>query len=88
MTDHFLRYSLRWACPVKLVYLLEGQMKTGNVTVTALFEDSLEFVTARNKKKPILLPLSSVLAAGYARGDDGDTTKRERPQDHQEKNEE
>lgn len=88
MTDHFLRYSLRWACPIKLVYLLEGQMKTGNVTVTALFEDSLEFVTARSKKKPILLPLSSVLAAGYARGDDGDTTKRERPQDHQEKNEE
>ena len=87
MTDHFLRYSLRWACPVKLVYLLEGQMKTGNVTVTALDEEGLEFVTARSKKKPTRLSLSSVLAAGYARGDDGDTAKRAKPQNHQENNE-
>ena len=33
MIDRFLSYSLRWACPIKLVYLQDGQMKTGNITV-------------------------------------------------------
>ncbi len=72
-----MRYSLRWSCPIKMVYLLDGQMKSGNVTITSLFEEELMFITARNKKTPVHLPFSDILAAGYARGDDGDTSKRE-----------
>ena len=87
MTEHFLRYSLRWACPVKLVYLLDGQMKSGNATVIALHEDSVDVLTARNKKTPLNLPFEHILAAGYARGDDGDTAKRAKTQNAQEKNE-
>lgn len=77
MIDRFLSYSLRWACPIKLVYLKEGQMKTGNLTVVSLAEDSFEYTTAR-RKTPQTMPMADVLAASYARGDDGDTLKKER----------
>lgn len=87
MIEPFLRYSLRWACPVKLVYLLDGQMKSGNATVVFFDGERLDIITARNKKTPQTLPLSAVLAAGYARGDDGDTTKRGRAQNLEDKHE-
>jgi len=77
MIEHFLRYSLRWNCPVKLVWLDEGQIKTGNVTVVALEEDKVVCITARNKKKPRQLLWAQLLSAGYARGDDGDTSKKQ-----------
>lgn len=77
MMEQFLRYSLRWNCPVKLVWLDGGQIKTGNVTVVTLEEDKVAFITARNKKTPRQLMRTQLLSAGYARGDDGDTSKRQ-----------
>ncbi|NLM87126.1 MAG: hypothetical protein GX171_10615 [Clostridiales bacterium] len=78
MNEHFLRYSLRWRCPIKLVWLEEGQMKSGNVTVVELGEGQFSFITARKKKTPTTLPFDVIMAAGYARGDDGDTSKKTR----------
>ncbi|NLE70386.1 MAG: hypothetical protein GX611_09375 [Clostridiales bacterium] len=83
MIERFLAYSLRWNCPVKLVYMKEGQMVSGNVTVVALKGDSFDFVTARKKTKPQTLMVSDVMAASYARGDDGDTLKKMQQQKEQ-----
>ncbi|NLX82818.1 MAG: hypothetical protein GXZ04_03255 [Clostridiales bacterium] len=82
MIERFLSYSLRWQCPVKLVYMSEGQLKTGNITVVSLTEDSFDYITARKKKTPQTMRTADVLAASYARGDDGDTAKK---QQHKEK---
>ena len=49
MNEHFLRYSLRWNCPIKLVWMQEGQMKSGNITVVNITEDDFSFTTARRK---------------------------------------
>lgn len=76
MIERFLRYSLRWNCPIRLVYLEKGQMKTGNITVVALGPDSVSCLTARSRKTPRQLLLNDIMAAGYARGDDGDTSKK------------
>lgn len=76
MIERFLTYSLRWNCPIKLVWLAQGEMKSGNVTVVRLAESGFEYVTARNKKTPQNLQLCDVLAAAYARGDDGDTSRK------------
>lgn len=86
MIERFLAYSLRWNCPVKLVYMKEGQMVSGNVTVVALKEDRFDFITARKKTKPQTLMMSEVMAASYARGDDGDTLKKMQQQKEQERN--
>lgn len=71
-----MRYSLRWNCPIKLVWMQEGQMKSGNITVVNITEDDFSFTTARSKKTPQTLEFADILAAGYARGDDGDTSKK------------
>lgn len=78
MVERFLLYSLRWNCPIKLVYLLGGEMKSGNVTVLRFSGQEVDIITARSRKTPRTLPLRDVLAAGYARGDDGDTQSKAR----------
>ncbi|MGI6687089.1 MAG: hypothetical protein ACOX6Y_01780 [Christensenellales bacterium] len=75
MVRRFLEYSLRYQRPIKAVWLEEGKMASGNLTVTSLGEDSFSFTTSRNKKTPREMPLSDLLSAAYARGDDGDTLK-------------
>lgn len=81
MIERFLRYSLRWRCPVKLVILEGDDIKTLNATVVSLSPERVSLITARNKKTPRELPLCAVLAAGYARGDDGDTSKKRRAEE-------
>lgn len=76
MHRRFLEYSLRWQRPVKVMYLEKGQMKAANLTVVELQEDSLLYLSARNRKTPRSLDLDCILAASYARGDDGDTARR------------
>ena len=76
MIERFLAYSLRWNCPIKLVWLAQGQMKSGNITVVRLNGSGFEYVTSRKKKTPQALQLADVLAAAYARGDDGDTSRK------------
>lgn len=86
--ERFLRYSLRWNCPIKLVYLEEGQIKSGNITVIELMEDAFVYVSSRRKTARMTLEFSDVLSAGYARGDDGDTSKKKSKENIKENNEE
>lgn len=87
MIERFLAYSLRWNCPIKLVWLAQGEMKSGNVTVVRLHDSGFEYVTARNKKTPQSLQLCDVLAAAYARGDDGDPSRKAPMPEKEESNE-
>lgn len=72
MVKRFLAYSLAHNRPVKV--LLADTMKYCNITVIALGEEEVSFLTAR-RKAPVTLPLRDILSASYARGDDGDTLK-------------
>lgn len=82
MIRRFLEYSLRYRRPIKAVWLDEGKMTAGNLTVISLGEDSFAYTTSRAKKTPREMPLNDLLSAAYARGDDGDTLKNiERMQD-------
>ncbi len=75
LTRRFLEYSLRHRRPVKLVWVAEGEIKAGNVTVLRLGDEDFDYLTARGKKKALTMGISGVLSASYARGDDGNTMK-------------
>lgn len=75
MFERFLAYSLRHQKPVKVIWLSGSDIKTANLTVVALDADSFSYLSSRNRKQPQSLPLSAVLAAAYARGDDGSLDK-------------
>lgn len=75
MADRFLLYSLNRHRPVKALLSLD-KLRYETLTVLCLTEEEVSYATAR-KKKPQTIPLSCVLAVGYARGDDGDTLKNE-----------
>ena len=70
MLERFLRYSLNHNRPVRV--LLADTLKYQTITVIALDEAQVSFLTGR-RKSPRTLPLSAFLSAAYARGDDGDT---------------
>lgn len=72
MLNRLLLYSLQHNRPIRV--WIEGDKKYQNITVIALEEDSVSFLTAR-KKTPQTREISAFLAASYARGDDGDTLK-------------
>ena len=72
MVRRFLAYSLAHTRPVKV--LLMEEMKYKNITVIDLSDDQVAYLTA-GRKKPLVLPISQILSASYARGDDGDTLK-------------
>ena len=72
MVRRFLAYSLAHNRPVKV--LLMEEMKYKNITVIDLSDDQVAYLTA-GRKKPLVLPISQILSASYARGDDGDTLK-------------
>lgn len=74
MVRRFLEYSLRYRRPIKAVWLEEGKLLSGNLTVTAMGEDAFSFTSTR-RKAPREMPVADVLSASYARGDDGDTLK-------------
>ena len=70
MPDRFLLYSLRHNRPVKALLSLE-KLQYETLTVLDINEDEFSYITAR-RKTPRTVPLSALLAVGYARGDDGD----------------
>ena len=72
MVRRFLAYSLAHNKPVKV--LLADEMKFKNITVIDLQEDQVACLVS-GRKKPLVLSLSQILSASYARGDDGDTLK-------------
>lgn len=83
MVRRFLAYSLAHNRPVKV--LLAEEMKFKNITVIDLSDDQVAYLTA-GRKKPLVLPLSRILSASYARGDDGDTLKYAATEEQNERN--
>lgn len=77
MTERFLLYSLRHQRPIKAVWMEEDEIKTGNLTVVALYGDSFRYVTARRKKEPALMEKQALLSCCYARGDSGENEPKE-----------
>lgn len=72
MLNRLLLYSLQHNRPIRV--WMEGDKKYQNITVIALEDDTVAFLTAR-KKTPQVKEKAAFLAASYARGDDGDTLK-------------
>lgn len=79
MLKRFLEYSLRNRRPIKVVWMEGGSLKTGNLQVVALQGEGFSYLSARNKKTAKTLTFQDVLAASYARGDDGDLSKSSPP---------
>lgn len=81
LLERFFSYSLRHQRPIRVMVMQDdGSVRNMNLTVQAVQEDAILYLSARNKKEPRQLPLHSILGASYARGDDGDTLrKREQP---------
>ena len=79
MVERFLRYSLEHGRAITLIVQDEKCLKKTNLTVVRLEDDTVYYITARSaKEKP--LKRECILSAAYARGDDGDTLKRENAQ--------
>ena len=72
MVKRFLLYSLRHGCPVKALFA--DTMEFRNIRVESLEEDQVTYRTA-GRKAPVTVPLSAILSASYARGDDRDNLK-------------
>ena len=72
MVRRFLIYSLDHGRPVKA--LLADTMQFRNIRVQALDGENVTYLLP-GRKKPVTAPLSSILSASYARGDDGDTLR-------------
>ncbi|MBQ8537295.1 MAG: hypothetical protein IJ461_07845 [Clostridia bacterium] len=68
----FLRYSLDHGRRIKAVLMENDKMAQVNLTVTALDEESFTY-TSSTQKRPRTLPLTALMAAGYARGDNGES---------------
>lgn len=69
--NRFLRYSLLHQRRIKAVLMEQGKLSQINLTVTALDQTTFTYVSAK-QKSPRTLPLSALMAAGYARGDTGE----------------
>lgn len=77
MVDRFLRYSLEHGRVIWLIVArAEGGVRRAAVTVTAITGDDITCASARAGKTRVL-PRRDILAAGYARGDEGDTLRHE-----------
>ncbi len=76
MIDRFLLYSLEHHKKIVLMVMDEKGIRRLNVTVTAIGDEAIEYVTGRSDKKKSVA-FADILSASYARGDDGDTLKNE-----------
>ncbi len=78
LLDRFIQYSLQHQRTIRVMVMHEdGQIKTMNLTVTGTDEAGIMYLSARNKSAPRHLPWDSILGASYARGDDGDTLRKQ-----------
>lgn len=74
MVDRFLRYSLEHGRKIAVIVQDENGIRRMNITVARADADTVYYTAARGKKEKAL-PREQILAANYARGDDGDTMK-------------
>lgn len=76
MIDRFLLYSMEHRKKIQLMVMDEKGIRRLNVTVVAIGDEAVEYVSGRSEKKKSIA-LDAILSAAYARGDDGDTLKNE-----------
>lgn len=73
--NRFLAYSLTHQKPVRVIVMDAQGTRSMNITVQAFDERSVSYLSAKNKKTPRAIALDCLLAASYARGDEGDSLK-------------
>ncbi|MBO4377947.1 MAG: hypothetical protein J5889_03230 [Clostridia bacterium] len=76
MLERFLRYSLERSQKISMIAEIDGVMKKMTVTIVRMDENEISYVTSRSTKEKTL-DRASILSASYARGDEGDTLKKE-----------
>ena len=70
MLDQFLRYSLSHDRPIRVILLEEGALVTRTICVLAITPPHFTYRQGK-RGKPRQSDMSTLLSAGYARGDDG-----------------
>ena len=73
----FLAYSLAHQRPIKIIVMDNDGTRSMNITVQAHDERAVSYLSAKNRKIPRQIALEDLLAAAYARGDEGDSLKNE-----------
>lgn len=68
--ERILRYSLDHRRPIRLIFQREGALQQRNVQVLALEAGRLRLLSRRPREE-WEMPLTDVLGADYARGDEG-----------------
>ena len=68
--ERILRYSLDHRRPIRLIFQREGALQQRNVQVLAL-EAGRGRLLSRRPREEWEMPLTDVLGADYARGDEG-----------------
>ena len=68
----FLEYSRHHHRRIKAVFFEDGKMSQQNITVLEYDEETFTYISAK-QKSPRRLPMETLLTAGYARGDHGET---------------
>ncbi len=68
----FLRYSMAHGRRIKAILMIEASMVQQNITIVRYTDEDFTY-TSSKQKTPRTLPLSSLLSAGYARGDTGES---------------
>ena len=77
MVQRFLEYSLRYQRPIKVIFLEDDQIVSRNLTVTALRDESIDYLSSKNRRLARTLAFDKILSCSYSRGDDGDPLKNE-----------
>ena len=68
--ERILRYSLDHRRPIRLIFQREGALQQRNVQVLALEAGRVRLLS-RRPREDWEMPLTDVLGADYARGDEG-----------------
>lgn len=68
--ERILRYSLDHRRPIRLIFQREGALRQRNVQVLALEAGRVRLLSRRPREE-WEMPLTDVLGADYARGDEG-----------------
>lgn len=68
--ERILRYSLDHRRPIRLIFQREGALQQRNVRVLALEAGRVRLLSRRPREE-WEMPLTDVLGADYARGDEG-----------------
>lgn len=75
LLERFLRYSLSYQRPIKVMLMRESVPQNQNLTVQSMDQEGFTYLIAKNKKQAKYLRYEDVLAAAYARGDSGEGTQ-------------